>query len=153
MATISVRAGLERLAVAANVSVPGARGGAAPAARAGAAGRAEPRPLRTERMSLRPLRAADCVEFLRVVRLNREHLARFFPLAHGEESDLEILSRELRLGELWNRRGSAPDWRRAPFSPDGRVIGCFKLHTITRRVVVPGELTLWGNREVAGPGD
>src|SRR5215468_1677952 len=138
----AIKAALERLAAAARIMHPAgpAEADATPE---------DARPITSARMVLRRLRAGDCVEFLRVMRLNREHLARFFPLARGCESDLAIFSRELRLAAIGGRTG---DWRRAAFAPDGRLVGCFNLNAITRGLVFRAETTFWINREFAGRG-
>lgn len=140
---------LTRLALAAMLAQRGHRPATVPATARAAASAAEETPLVTERMTIRALRKSDCVEFLRVLRLNREHLARFFPLSRAGEPDLEIFARELRLAEVSGRTG---DWRRAAFAPDGRMVGCFNLNAISRGLVFRAESTLWISAEFAGRG-
>jgi ribosomal-protein-alanine N-acetyltransferase len=145
-AMVTVRVAVERLGTAARTMGPRWR-----AAVAGPTARLRDS-IVTERMTIRPFRPGDCVEFLRVVRLNRAHLSRFFPLSRGVESDLEVFARELRLSAGAGEGAARGDWRRAAFSRDGRLIGCFNLNGITHGLVFRAETTFWVSREFAGRG-
>lgn len=110
----------------------------------------DPWTLRTPRLVLRPLAPSDRPEFMRVLRHSREHLARFFPLGSGRESDSDIFERHMRL--TWFAGAVAPDWRRIAFTYDGRIAGGFNLNAIQRGLEFRAEANWWISRDMAGRG-
>ncbi|MBX3359249.1 MAG: GNAT family N-acetyltransferase [Phycisphaeraceae bacterium] len=103
----------------------------------------------TDRMILRPLLSGDCVEFLRVVRLNHRPLARFFPIVGDGESSLRVFTRQMR---LTTPIPHGPNFRRAAFAHDGRMVGAFNLNTISRGLEFRAELTFWVSVEFQNQG-
>ena len=106
--------------------------------------------LRTARMTLRPLTPADWPQFARVMRENREHLSRYFPLKTRGETDAVAFARHMRLS-MFSGAG-APDWRRAAFTHDGTLIGEFNLNAIRRGLEFRAESAWWVSREHCGRG-
>jgi|GEM_PF-695768 len=106
--------------------------------------------VRTARMVLRPLGPGDYAEFLRVLRTSGEDLARTFPLRNEGESEAGAFERHVRLSAFAGPR--APDWRRAAFTPDGRLVGGFNLNAIRRGLEFRAEASWWVAREFRGRG-
>ncbi|MCW5775623.1 MAG: GNAT family N-acetyltransferase [Phycisphaeraceae bacterium] len=97
--------------------------------------------LRTARLTLRPLRESDREEYLRVIRLSREHLDRFSPLHRPGESDDDLFLRQLDLTETGDRNGTA--WRRIGVLDDGRIAGAFNLNAIRRGLCLEADANWW----------
>ena len=97
--------------------------------------------LRTPRFHLRALVETDREEFVRVIRLSRSHLERFSELHLPEESDEELVERQLGL----TRRGesSGLSLRRVAVDARGRIVGAFNLNGITRGLTWGGDLNWW----------
>lgn len=107
-------------------------------------------PLCTERLLLRPLRASDRPEFLRVVAFNRTHLARFCPLHLPGETDAMLFDRHLALADAAERFGRA--WRRIIFLHDGRLAGAININDLSRGLEHAGELNWWISADRLGRG-
>lgn len=105
---------------------------------------------RTERLLLRPLRESDRAEFLRVIRESREHLAEFAALHRPGESDEDLFARQVARAEEGDRRATA--WRRAAFLDDGRLVGCFNLHSIERGLRFEADANWWLAADQLGRG-
>jgi RimJ/RimL family protein N-acetyltransferase len=98
--------------------------------------------IRTQRLTMRPLCAADRAEFLRVLRVSRGHLAAFCPLGSDDATtDEQIFARQLALSEGAVRTGRA--CRLGAFDKDGRLIGGFNVNDICRGLEHSGELVFW----------
>lgn len=106
--------------------------------------------VRTARMVLRPLRESDRPEFLRVVRLSRDHLERFSCLHRDGETDEQLFDRQLEMARVGEQRGTA--WRRVGVLHDGSIAGCFNLNTITRGLTFEADANWWISREAVGRG-
>lgn len=105
--------------------------------------------LRTPRLVLRPLTSADWPQFRRVVESSGQHLAPS-KLWRAGEAPRKAFERQLALTEQGARTGRA--WRRAGFSLDGRLVGCFNLNDISRGLEFSGELSWWIAAESLGQG-
>ncbi len=105
---------------------------------------------RTERLLLRPLREGDRAEFLRVIRESREHLAQFAALHRPGESDEALFTRQVARADEGDRRSTA--WRRAAFLDDGRLVGCFNLHSIERGLRFEADASWWLAADQLGRG-
>lgn len=97
--------------------------------------------LRTARLVLRPLRESDRDEYLRVIRVSREHLDRFSPLHRPGESDDDLFLRQLELTETGDRNGTG--WRRVGLLDDGRIAGAFNLNAIRRGLCLEADANWW----------
>lgn len=98
--------------------------------------------MHTARLTLRPLRAEDRAEFLRVLRLSRTSLDGMCPLGTGEEvGDGEVFERQLALSDGAVRTGKA--CRLVAIDTDGRIVGGFNINDITRGLEHAGELVFW----------
>jgi len=106
-----------------------------------------PNPLRTSRMVLRPLRADDRREFLRVVRISRDHLQKWMALHRENESDEALFDRQLEMCRAGDDRGLA--WRRVGMLEDGRIGGFFNLNSISRAFTVEADANWWVSADVA----
>ncbi len=106
--------------------------------------------LRTARMVLRPLGPGDYAEFVRVLRGSGEDLSKTFPLRNEGESEAEAFERHVRLSAFTGP--GAPDWRRAAFTPEGRLVGGFNLNAIRRGLEFRAEASWWVAREFRGRG-
>ncbi len=111
----------------------------------------------TSRMMLRPLRASDRDEFLRVVRLSREHLARFCPLLRPGESEDQLFQRQLSFSQAAVSTGAA--WRWVGFLQSGQMVGAFNLNEVTRSMGGPAlsrggraEANCWVSADQIGKG-
>lgn len=109
-----------------------------------------PNLLRTSRMVLRPMRAADRSEYLRVLARSREHLAPWMSLHREGESDSELFERQLLMGRLGDERGAA--WRRVGMLEDGRLAGFFNLNSISRGLTFEADANWWVPADLAGVG-
>lgn len=107
-------------------------------------------PLRTSRMTLRPLRPDDRDEFLRVVRLSRQALERTLPLHRPDESDEAMFERQLAMTQAGDAHGTA--WRRVGILADGRIAGAFNLTSITRGLELTASATWWVASDLTGQG-
>mgnify|MGYP001189004803 CR=1 FL=1 len=110
----------------------------------------DPWTVRTPRLLLRPLAPSDRSAFLEMLRASRGHLARFFPLGAEDESDTDVFDRHMRL--TWFAGPRAPDWRRAAFDREGRLIGGFNLNGIQRGLVFRAEANWWVRADMTGRG-
>ena len=106
--------------------------------------------LRTARLVLRPLRASDRDEFVRVIALSRAHLDEWMPLHEPDESDDDLFARQLRLTEQGDANRSA--WRRIGILDDGRIAGAFNLTRIDRGLTAEADANAWVSAECAGTG-
>lgn len=106
--------------------------------------------VRTARMVLRPLREGDRAEFLRVLSISREHLARFSSLHRDGESDAQLFTRQLEMCRVGDERGTA--WRRVGILDGGRIAGCFNLNTITRGLTFEADANWWMSADAVGQG-
>ena len=104
--------------------------------------------LHTERLVLRPLRANDRDEFLRVLRRSRVSLARFCPLEHSDiggasARDEDVFARHLTLSNAATETGKA--YRLSAFEDNGlgRLLGAFNVNDIERGLENRGELVCW----------
>ncbi|HZW10837.1 MAG TPA: GNAT family protein [Phycisphaerales bacterium] len=97
--------------------------------------------LRTPRLVLRPFRAADRDEFIRVVRESRDHLAEFSPLHMPGESDGELFARQLRLALEGDSTLNA--CRRAAFDESGRLVCAINLNSIRRGLTFEADANWW----------
>ena len=97
--------------------------------------------LRTPRFHLRPLSETDREEFIRVIRLSREHLERFSELHLPEETDEQLFERQLGLTQRGEASGLA--LRRVAVDSSGRIVGSFNLNSITRGLTWGGDLNWW----------
>lgn len=102
--------------------------------------------LETDRMRLRPLRADDSREFLRVLRISREHLEEFCPIQRHGETGEECFLRQLELAGAAVRSRRA--WRVVGFlkgydHPWRRVVAGFNINNISRGLEHRGEITAW----------
>lgn len=119
------------------------------AARMSAPTRVGPRPVevlapglvRTTRMVLRPLRATDRGEFMRVIGLSRAHLQQYSCLHRDGESDGQLFERQLELCRSGDERGTA--WRRVGVLHDGRIAGGFNINSISRGLTFEGDANWW----------
>ncbi|MDX2132350.1 MAG: GNAT family protein [Planctomycetota bacterium] len=105
---------------------------------------------RTERLVLRPLRASDRAEFLRVIRISREHLATYSELHRPHETDEQLFERQVARATEGDTRATA--WRRAGFLDDGRLVGCFNLHSIERGLRFECDANWWIAADQTGQG-
>lgn len=110
----------------------------------------DPWTVRTPRLVLRPLAPSDRAAFMEVLRESRGHLARFFPLGADDESDTDVFDRHMRL--TWFAGPVAPDWRRAAFDREGRLVGGFNLNAIQRGLEFRAEANWWVRRDMTGRG-
>lgn len=111
------------------------------------------RPIRTQRMVLRPLAQTDRAAFVRVYELSREHLAPWSPAP--EDSGLfagldAFFDRSLRRTADSHASGSAA--RLVGVLPDGRIAGQFNLNNIVRGVGQMADAGWLVSAEVAGQG-
>lgn len=106
--------------------------------------------LRTARLVLRPLRASDHDEFIRVIAASRSHLDEWMPLHEPDESDDDLFARQLRLTEDGDKGRSA--WRRIGILDDGRIAGAFNLTRIDRGLTAEADANAWITAECAGMG-
>jgi ribosomal-protein-alanine N-acetyltransferase len=97
--------------------------------------------LRTQRLTLRPLRESDRGEFLRVIGISCGHLAPFSRLHREGEADDQLFERQLRLCHEGDQRGAA--WRRIATLDDGRIAGAFNLNAITRGISFEADANCW----------
>ena len=98
--------------------------------------------LRTARLTLRPIRAEDRPEFLRVLRLSRTSLDAMCPLGTGEESsDGEVFDRQLALSEGAVRTGTA--CRLVAIDIHAHIVGGFNINDVTRGLEHAGEIVFW----------
>jgi ribosomal-protein-alanine N-acetyltransferase len=109
-----------------------------------------PTPLRTDRLLLRPLRASDRSEFLRVVALSRSHLSRFCPLHQPGETDAMLFERHLAMTDAAERLGRA--WRRIVVLSDGRLAGAININDLSRGLESAGEINWWVSADCTGRG-
>lgn len=97
---------------------------------------------RTRRLTLRPWWAGDRAEFLRVLEVSREALARSCPLwtlnAPGGE---QAFDRQLALSQAAMRSGRG--LRLIALDERGRIIGGFNVNDISRGLEHRGEITAW----------
>ncbi|VAX42454.1 hypothetical protein MNBD_PLANCTO03-1237 [hydrothermal vent metagenome] len=100
-----------------------------------------PDALRSARLVLRPLVAADRAEFIRVIRESRKHLARFSPLHMPGESDDALFDRQLALTTEGDATGRA--CRRIAVEHTGRIVGAFNLNAIRRGLSCEGDANCW----------
>lgn len=105
--------------------------------------------VRTQRLALRALTSADWPQFQRVVESSGQHLSPS-KLWRAGEGPRKAFERQLALTEQGERTGRA--WRRAAFSSDGRLIGCFNINDISRGLSFSGELAWWVAAEALGMG-
>jgi len=101
-------------------------------------------------MVLRPLRASDRAEYLRVLSLSREHLGRWMNLYRDSETDVELFERQLMMCRVGDERGVA--WRRVGMMEDGRLAGFFNLNSITRGMTFEADANWWVAADVKGVG-
>jgi len=106
--------------------------------------------LRTARLVLRPLRASDRDEFIRVVSASREHLDAWMPLHEPDESDGDLFDRQLRLTQQGDATRTA--WRRIAVLDDGRIAGAFNLTRIDRGLTAEADANAWVAADCAGQG-
>jgi ribosomal-protein-alanine N-acetyltransferase len=106
--------------------------------------------VRTARMTLRPLRDSDRAEFLRVMRLSREHLERFSCLHREGETDDQLFERQLDMCRAGDQRGTA--WRRVGVLDDGTIVGGFNLNAITRGLTFEADANWWVSADQARRG-
>ncbi len=106
--------------------------------------------LRTERLCIRPLFESDREEFVRVVRLSREHLAVSMPLHIPGEDDRSLFARQLRQREAGD--ATRRDWRRVFFDGSGRLVGGINFNDIRCGLENRSELTVWVGADQAGRG-
>lgn len=97
--------------------------------------------IRTPRLLLRPLCPADRAEFLRVISVSREHLARFSPLHLPGEGDAALFDRQIRLAAEGDAAGHA--CRRFAFDKGGRMVGAFNLNSIRRGLTFEADTNWW----------
>lgn len=100
-----------------------------------------PAELTTARLAIRPLSASDRAEFLRVLRLSRQHLARWFPTTKPGEADAEYFDRQLHRAAESDRDGSA--WRRAAFLDNGALAGIVNINRIERGLDWQADCCWW----------
>lgn len=106
--------------------------------------------LRTQRLVIRPLEDHDRAEFVRVMRLSRDHLARHMPLHIAGEGDEALFARQIRQRQAGD--ATARDWRRVLFDTAGRMVGGLNFNDIRRGLENRAELTIWVAPEAAGRG-
>lgn len=120
----------------------------------GAASRAvevlAPNVLRTSRMVLRPLRASDHDEFLRMIEASRAEVERWVRPHREGETDEQLFERQLVMCREGDERGLAA--RRVAVLDDGRIAGCFNLNSITRGLIFEADFTWWISTNLAGRG-
>ncbi len=109
-----------------------------------------PNLMRTSRMMLRPLRASDRAEYLRVLNLSREHLGSWMNLHRDGETDHDLFERQLTMCQVGDSRGAA--WRRVGMMEDGRLAGFFNLNSITRGLTFEADANWWVAADVKGVG-
>ena len=96
----------------------------------------------TARLWLRPMRAEDRAEFLRMYRLSRASLGELCPLGSGDTTtDEQVFERQLTLSDGAQRTGKAR--RLIALDPDGRIVGGFNINDITRGLEHTGEMVFW----------
>src|SRR5215813_14098564 len=86
--------------------------------------------LRTRRMLLRPLRAHDCDEFVRMHEVSREFFEPWSPTINECETFQELFDKQLR--RTTDGLSSGRDVRLVGFLDDGRMAGMFNLNEIIR---------------------
>lgn len=105
-------------------------------------------------LSLRPLRASDRDEFLRVICLSRVHLELWLPLHRPDETDDALFDRQLEMTTTGDESFTA--CRRIailprPGGPD-RIVGAFNIITITRGLELSGDINWWLAADAVGQG-
>lgn len=100
-----------------------------------------PEPLRTPRLTIRPLTVADRSAFLRVIRDNADHLTPHLPLHEPGESDDDFFDRQARLATEGDARGTA--WRRVAVLDDGDIAGGLNLNSISRGLAWDADAVWW----------
>ncbi|MEM8757735.1 MAG: GNAT family protein [Planctomycetota bacterium] len=99
-------------------------------------------PLRSPRLRLRPLTAADRSTLLPRMPEIRRHLDPFLPLGAEEDSDAAVLDRQLELTAIGLAGGTA--FRRAAFDrATGEFVGAFNLITIRRGLEFDADMSFW----------
>ncbi len=109
-----------------------------------------PNVLRTSRMVLRPMRATDRDEFLRMVRDSRAELLKWVHPHREGESDEQLFERQLVMCRDGDERGLAA--RRVAVMDDGRMAGCFNMNSITRGLIFEADFTWWISSDLVGQG-
>lgn len=106
--------------------------------------------VRTPRCRLRPLRAADRAEFIRVHELSREHFAPWVPALPPGFGPAELFDAELARVPVWAADGR--HLRLVAFLDDGRIAGFFNLGEIVRGVFQSAHASWMVSAEVVGRG-
>jgi len=107
-------------------------------------------PLRTERMTLRPLVDGDREAFMDLVRRSREALDAWMPLHQPEETDAELFERQLALTREGERSGRA--MRRVGVLAGGELAGAFNLVHIERGLTSEADINWWIDARRTGRG-
>jgi ribosomal-protein-alanine N-acetyltransferase len=114
--------------------------------------RVEPaeRPLRSERLTLRPLAPEDRASFISGIRASRVELDRWSRLHREGESDEALFERQLEMAREGERTGNAV--RRVALLDDGTVAGAFNLNAIRRGLEATADVNWWIVSPLAGRG-
>jgi RimJ/RimL family protein N-acetyltransferase len=107
-------------------------------------------PLRTARMTLRTLVAADREAYLEAVRATRADLDRYIALYREGERDEEMFERQLAASN--HASAAAESLRLVGVLEDGGIAGGFNLNGISRGLEWKGDLTWWVAAGVRGQG-
>lgn len=106
--------------------------------------------LRTPRILLRPLRASDRAEFLRVIAFTRNDLTGSSRLHGPLETDDQLFDRQVTMCRLGDDRGTS--WRRAVFLHDGTLVGAVNLSSISRGLTFEAHANWWMSTTHTGRG-
>jgi [ribosomal protein S5]-alanine N-acetyltransferase len=110
--------------------------------------------IRSHRMLLRPLDAADREAFLAAARASRESLDSLFPLWRDGESDDSMFDRQHELARPAAATGfrSARYLRLVGVLTDGQIAGGFHMNAIVRGLEGTADLTWWVASPLEGRG-
>lgn len=105
--------------------------------------------VRTQRLTLRPLRAGDREQFTSVLARSRDHVAKGMNLHRPGESDEACFARLLALTHEGDATGKA--WRRVA-EVQGRLVGMFQVLGIERGLTPRGDAGWWIEPDSIGRG-
>ncbi len=106
--------------------------------------------LHTARLVIRPLEPTDHDELVRVVAINREHLAPHCPLHRDGETDAALAARLIDMSRRGLETGRV--WRAGVFGANRRLVGLVNLNDIVRCIESRAEANWWVSIEHTGRG-
>ena len=109
-----------------------------------------PGALRTARMLLRPLTAADEAAYIGAVQSSRRELHACMPVHKEGETDVQMFTRQLRV--VGEEQAAGKCFRCVGVLEDGRIAGGFNLNAISRGLEWRADLAWWVATPLTGRG-